>query len=186
MYTTSISLLERLRQPMDPAWGRFVDLYAPLLHRWACRLNLSDGDAADLVQDVFVQLVRKLPEFRHDGQHRFRDWLRAVLVNQYRDRRVRREEPVPGELDKLADPDAPDPGEAAAAAEYRQYLVGRALELMQTDFEPATWKACWETTVQGRPAAEVAAELGLSVAAVYAATARVLRRLREELHGFWE
>jgi RNA polymerase sigma-70 factor (ECF subfamily) len=37
--------------------------------------------------------------------------------------------------------------------------------------------------VAGRPAADVAAELGLSVDAVYAAKARVLRRLRQELSG---
>ena len=52
---------------------------------------------------------------------------------------------------------------------------------MQTDFQPATWKACWETVVAGRHAADVAAELGLSENAVYLAKARVLRRLREEL-----
>jgi RNA polymerase sigma-70 factor (ECF subfamily) len=57
---------------------------------------------------------------------------------------------------------------------------------MQRDFQPATWRACWETKVCGRPAAVVAAELGLSVAAVHAATSRVLRRLRQELADLWE
>ena len=33
---------------------------------------------------------------------------------------------------------------------------------MQADFQPATWKACWEDVVEGRPAAAVAAELGLT------------------------
>jgi hypothetical protein len=32
----------------------------------------------------------------------------------------------------------------------------------------------------------VAAELGISVAAVYAAKSRVMRRLRQELDGLWE
>ena len=67
--------------------------------------------------------------------------------------------------------------------EYRRYLVRRALGLMQAEFEPATWKACWEFVVHDRPAAEVAAELGLSVNAVYLAKSRVLRRLRAELRG---
>ena len=36
MYSTSVSLLERLRQPAQPeAWGRFVELYTPLLYYWA-------------------------------------------------------------------------------------------------------------------------------------------------------
>jgi RNA polymerase sigma-70 factor (ECF subfamily) len=40
--------------------------------------------------------------------------------------------------------------------------------------------------VNGRPAADVSAELGLSVAAVYIARSRVLRRLRDELRGLIE
>lgn len=186
MYTTSDSLLERLRQPTNSAWVRFVDLYTPLLHAWARRLNLSETDAADLVQDVFLVLVRKLPEFRPDGQHRFRAWLRTVLVNQWRDRLPRHTPPRPGEFAELADPAASDPAAIVEETEYHRFLVGRALELMRTDFEAATWKACWETTVHGRPAADVAAELNMTPAAVYTATSRVLRRLREELRDFWD
>jgi RNA polymerase sigma-70 factor (ECF subfamily) len=54
---------------------------------------------------------------------------------------------------------------------------------MQADFQPATWQAFWQCAVNDRPAAEVAAELGLTVAAVYAARSRILRRLREDLAG---
>jgi RNA polymerase sigma-70 factor, ECF subfamily len=64
--------------------------------------------------------------------------------------------------------------------------VRRALELMQAEFQPTTWKACWEYAVQGRPAAEVAGELQTTVEVVYAAKSRVLRRLREELAGLLE
>jgi len=61
--------------------------------------------------------------------------------------------------------------------------VGRALELMRADFQPVTWQACWEFVVRDRPAAEVAAELGITINTVYLAKSRVLRRLREELAG---
>jgi hypothetical protein len=47
----------------------------------------------------------------------------------------------------------------------------------------ATWKAFWRVVVDGRKAAVVAAELGLSPAAVYKHRERVLRRLRQELRG---
>src|SRR5438552_1694044 len=66
MHTTSISLLERIRQPAErEAWGRFVELYTPLLYYWACRLGMQESDAADLVQDVFAVLVQKLPVFTY-------------------------------------------------------------------------------------------------------------------------
>ena len=69
---TSASLLERLRDPSDErAWGRFVELYTPLLFSWARKLGMQDADGADLVQDVLVQLLRTLPTFRYDRHQRF-------------------------------------------------------------------------------------------------------------------
>ena len=87
MHTTSISLLERLRRPgEEEAWARLVELYTPLLYYWANRTGLSETDAADLVQDVFVVLVAKLPEFLYDRGKGFRAWLRTILFNKWRDR----------------------------------------------------------------------------------------------------
>jgi hypothetical protein len=42
---------------------------------------------------------------------------------------------------------SPDSTAAFAEAEYRPYLVSRALEVMQGDFQRTTWKACWEYVV---------------------------------------
>src|SRR4051794_10624721 len=59
MLTTPVTLLERLRRPDDPeAWGRFVELYTPLLYAWARKTGLQESDAADLVQEVFTLLLR--------------------------------------------------------------------------------------------------------------------------------
>ena len=80
----------------------------------------------------------------------------------------------------------PDAIAAYIEEDYRRQLVARALQLMQADFQPATWRACWELVVHGRPAREVAAELGLTPNAVYLAKARVLARLRQELAGLWD
>ena len=82
-------------------------------------------------------------------------------------------------------PDLPAEDVAARLweSEYQQHLVGRAIELMQAEFEPPTWKAFWESVARGRPAREVAGELGISVNAVYVAKSRVLGRLRRELDG---
>ena len=71
-------------------------------------------------------------------------------------------------------------------AEYRRHLLHRALELMQVEFPLKTWKACWEHVVEGRPAAEVAAELDIGVGSVYVAKSRVIGRLRHELEGLFE
>ena len=183
MDTTPASLLERLRQPdPDRAWERFVELYTPLLLYWARKRGLQPHDAADLVQDVFALLWVKLPEFRYDAGKSFRAWLRTVTVNRWRER-LRREQGRPDAgarpLPDVPGPEAPDLWEA----EYQKHVVRKALGLMQSEFEPTTWKACWEVVGHDRSAAEVAAELGLSVGAVRAAKFRVLARLRRELEG---
>jgi RNA polymerase sigma-70 factor (ECF subfamily) len=188
MHTTSASLLQRMRQPSDEeSWPRFVKLYTPLLFYWARRLGLQDSDAADLVQDVFTALVQKLPGFQYDPHKGFRNWLRTVLLNKWRDRGRRQALAgvsfSPGGLSELA---APEDADFFGEAEYRQQLVRRALELMQAEFPPRMWKACWEHVVIGRPAAEVAAELGIAVGTVYVAKSRVLCLLRQELAGLLE
>jgi RNA polymerase sigma-70 factor (ECF subfamily) len=183
MNTTSVTLLERLRHPgEEKAWTRFVRLYTPLLYYWARHIGLSTDHAADLVQDVLVTLVQKLPELRYDPNKSFRAWLRTITLNQWRARCRRGRLPVESALDLSLLPGR-EGLEPFAEQEYRQHLVRRALQLMQREFEPTTWKACWELVVADRPAAEVAAELGVSVAVVYGAKSRVLRRLREELAG---
>src|SRR5437588_12372374 len=101
MNETPATLLQRLRRGGDAAaWERFVRLFTPILDRWACRLGLPEADADDLVQDVFVTLLRRLPEFDYDPSRSFRAWLWTVLYHAaaaWRQRQARR--PVP--LDDL-------------------------------------------------------------------------------------
>ncbi len=184
MFTTPVSLLDRIRQaPSGDAWARFVDVYSPLLFRWANRLGLDEHDVADLVQEVFATLVEHLPHFSYDPGRSFRAWLKTILMNVWRKHQAKRaltRNAGQGELDDL---EGSDPRLELEEEEYRRHLVARALGLMQAEFECCTWKACWEFVVQDRPAAEVAAELGMSVNAVYLAKSRILRRLRAELQG---
>jgi RNA polymerase sigma-70 factor, ECF subfamily len=88
MHTTPVSLLQRLgSSPTPAAWERFIRLYTPLLFYWARRRGLQEHDAADLVHDVLVVLVQKLPEFQYRPGKSFRGWMRMVLLNKWRDRK---------------------------------------------------------------------------------------------------
>lgn len=185
MSETPHSLLQRLRSAGDTnAWDRLVELYTPLLFFWVKREGLQPADASDVVQDVFAVLVRKLPEFEYDPSKGFRNWLRTVTLNKCRD--LRRKRPAPGGHANdaaLEAVEAPPDGEPFWETEYRQLLVRRLLEMMQAEFQPATWKACWRCVVEGRSAPDVARELNLTPGAVRAAKFRVLCRLRSELAG---
>ncbi len=152
-----------VRTPTDAlAWAHCVRLYPPLLYHCARQIGLQDSDADDLVQEVFALLLRKLPEFTCDRQKNFRAWLRTVTRNKWRELRRRRHAGTALAGAPLPDVAAPDDAEVFWEKEYRQHLICQAIQLMQAEFRPTPWKACWETVVKGRPAAEVAAELGLS------------------------
>jgi RNA polymerase sigma-70 factor (ECF subfamily) len=51
------------------------------------------------------------------------------------------------------------------------------------EFEPTTVRAFRRLAFDGASGAEVAGELGLSVAAAYMAKSRVLQRIRQEAEG---
>jgi len=187
MSTTSVSLLGRLGGGDAEAWRRFAELYTPLLYNWARRTGMQEADAADFVQDVFAHLLRKLPEFAYEPGRGFRGWLKTVAMNLWRDRAKRKPPPRPAGDDlAIADLASPDDLDAFVEGEYRAEFVRRALRVIQADFAPTTWKACWELVVAGRPAADVARELNMSTGAVHAARFRVLARLRQELDGLVE
>jgi len=176
-----------LRNDVDEkAWGRFVDLYTPLLFAWARRSGESEQDAADLVQDVFVTLVQTLPTFEYRRTGKFRGWLRTLLLNKLRDRK-RREVRLEKAFEHVhRDIELPDVSEVFWEAEYQQELARQAMRLMQAEFAPTTWQSFWEMVVAQRSGAEVARQLGLSENAVYIAKCRVLRKLRQELDGLIE
>lgn len=181
MESTPVSLVERLKHRQDAAaWARFVELYTPIIFTWARRVGLQEADARDLVQDVFAVLVQKMADFRYDPGQSFRAWLKTIALNKIRERQRRR-----GEAQLINGVDIADSADSNEywEIEFRRDLMQRALQIMRADFQPATWKACWETVVERRAVAEVAAELGITVGAVYAARFRVLARLRTELNG---
>jgi RNA polymerase sigma-70 factor (ECF subfamily) len=184
MHATPASLLDRLRSPADAdAWLRFVRLYTPFLFHWARKHGLQSSDAADLVQEVFAQLLKVLPEFRYDPKRSFRAWLSVVVGNKWRElNRSRRPQTVPdGEL-----PDVTAPPDDFDDREYRSHIASRALQLIKDEFAPPTWQAFWAVVVEGKPAATVALEMRISANAVYLSRGRVLRRLRQELAGLLE
>jgi RNA polymerase sigma-70 factor (ECF subfamily) len=185
MHSTPVTLLERLRTSLDDeAWRRFVNLYTPLLYAWAQRLGCPFADLPDLVQEILVLLVEKMPGFTYDPARSFRSWLRTVAHNRWRNLRRGQRQPV--ELASDADFAEPNPPDPFWETDYRRHLSSRALTLMQAEFEPKTWQACLECVVQGKSAQAVARELGLTPGAVYVAKSRVLRRLRQELAGLWD
>src|SRR5713226_9522946 len=109
MTDTPATLLHRLcDQPAAGDWERFVRLFTPLLRRWAGRLGVADGEAEDLLQEIVVLLIRKLPEFRYDATKSFRAWLWTVFRHAAQAWRKRqpRAGPALEQLEEISCPDA--------------------------------------------------------------------------------
>jgi RNA polymerase sigma-70 factor, ECF subfamily len=183
---TPLSLIERVRDPADAAsWRRLIELYTPLIRGWLGR-QVSDADADDVVQEVLGAVLRAMPMFVHTGQPgSFRRWLRTTTARQlsahWRARRSGPGEATPADWAQLEDPDSDL--SRAWDREHDEFVARRLLQLMEPEFSPATWRAFRRQVVDGRPAAEVAAELATSVNAVLLAKSRVLARLRREGRG---
>ena len=188
MSPTSATLLERLRDRADAeAWQRLVDLYSPLLSCWLRRHGLQDADVDDLVQEVLVTVARESPQFQHSGRPgAFRSWLRTILANRLREFwRGKKLRPLAtGDsdfvevLDQLQDPDS---GLSHLwDVEHDQHVARRMLERIEPQFTASTWKAFRRVVLEGARPETVAAELGLTVNAVFIAKSRVLQRLRQE------
>jgi RNA polymerase sigma-70 factor (ECF subfamily) len=138
---------------------------------------------------VFQTVFSKIDTFTkrpHPGS--FRGWLRQITyhkVGDYLSRKRRRPAAAGGSdarkiLAEVADAAGGDSSADAARSE-RAVLLRSALELVRPEFKPNTWEAAMRTAVDGQPAADVAAALGLQTNAVYIAKSRVLKRLREEM-----
>jgi len=182
------TLLRQVRQRDAEAWQRLVGLFSPLIYDWCRQQGVQAVDAADIIQEVFRVVFRDIDKFRRQRSgDSFRGWLWTVTRNRIRDHfRARSRQPQAyGGTDAWQRfenlPEAePDSDSGSGTTKITSSPLHRALELVRNDFGTTAWQAFCRVAIERHPAAEVAADLGISVNAVRKAKARVLRRLREE------
>ena len=185
-------LLVRLGSARDEAaWAEFLAVYEPLICG-SCAKGLQESDARDVCQQTLAAVAGDIEQWKPDGgAASFRRWLFTIarnrtikfLVSERRGAGPRRDG---------------RPGKARIAArchvslsaqfdrELRQQLLLHAASQIRDEFRASTWQAFWRTCVDGRTAAEAAAELKMSTGNVYVARSRIIARLRErvsELEG---
>jgi RNA polymerase sigma-70 factor (ECF subfamily) len=185
---TSPTLLGRLRRtPADQAaWEEFCRRYGRQILLWCRQWHLQDADAQDVTQTVLLLLAEKMRDFDYDPAGSFRGWLRTVTYNAWRKFASRQhragqgsgDAAVEGLLQQVA---ARDELLARLEEEFDRELLEEASARVRLRVEPRTWEAFRLRVLEGRSGAEVAALLDMKVAAVFMATSRVQRMLRDEL-----
>lgn len=179
---SSIELVRLARAGDTAAQNELCIRYLPRLQRWAHgRLPAwARGalDTHDLVQDTFIQVLKRIGDFepRHEGA--FHGYLRQALLNRVRDeiRRANRHAP-PQPLDSAKPGADPSPLEEAIGHETLERYESALLRLKPTERE-----AIMLRIELNYPYADIATALGKpSIAAAQMAVSRALVRLAEEM-----
>jgi RNA polymerase sigma factor (sigma-70 family) len=190
--STQASLLIRLRDHGDErAWAEFTEVYGPAVLQLARRRGLQDADAQDLVQDVFRAVAGAIHRYDPDpNRGSFRGWLSRISVNLIINLVTAQKRHPRGsgdtDMQRLLEeqPNVRDEESVLFEAEYRRGLLAWAAERVRGSFSEPVWQAFWQTGVEGRPVAEVADSLGMSVGTVYQYKSRVVVRIRREIEQF--
>jgi RNA polymerase sigma-70 factor (ECF subfamily) len=183
--STHLSLLSALTAGgrREEAWAAFQARYRDVILGWCRRRELPPDCAEDLTQEVLLKLFQELPRYAYNpSQGRFRSWLKAVVNNALTDcwRRQQRRPELGGvggtafleQLGNLESPDAAD--DLSGVIECRvKTTAAEVLERVRAKLKETTWQSFCQTMVERRPAAEVAAELGLTVGAIHKANWRI-------------
>ncbi|HLH43652.1 MAG TPA: sigma-70 family RNA polymerase sigma factor [Bryobacteraceae bacterium] len=179
-------LLVGLRRGDESAFEVLIQDYELPIFNLVSRLVDDSADAADVVQEVFIKVFRKVTSFR--GESSLRTWIYRIAVNEARNHRrwfarhKRREvtlEPLPGETrgysDWLEDA-ARSPFELALDRETEK-LVEDALRKVS----PAFRAALVLREIEGLSYEEVAEILQISLGTVKSKILRGREALRKSL-----
>jgi RNA polymerase sigma factor (sigma-70 family) len=186
---THPSLLIRIRDVRDDvAWTLFTDVYVPLIVGFLCKRGLQEHDAADLAQDVLIAVAQAMRRFEYDPRRgTFRGWLFTVVQNRLRNFLAARQRHVQGTGDTAMQerlnqqPDREEDQASQWDRAYEQQLFAWASEQVRPRVTEHNFQAFWRTAVEGQSTQVVAAQLGLSVAAVRLAKSRVMAHIRRQI-----
>ncbi len=183
------ALIERCLEGDDSAFDELVQRYQDMVFNLSYRLLGSYDESADMTQEVFLQIYRKLGSFRRDAS--LRTWIYRIVINRAKNRQrwwMRRigemtamsldeaEANPTCELIALEDALATAPDKALERKEESQLLM-HAIE--QLPFSHRTVLLLKE--IEGLSYDEIAATLNLPLGTVKSRLARARKSLRDKL-----
>jgi RNA polymerase sigma factor (sigma-70 family) len=193
--TTSVLLLEKIKRWDDrEAWEEFFSRYHPMLVRWTEAQVRDRSDAAELVQLIWFDLIRRIRNFSYNPQYSFRGWLRRVHRNRMLDffkvhQRYERHlksfafQHQDDLLRSAAPPTVKSSSHPSAKSECRVQELDRLIDIqaeVKRRVSEKSWTIFWQVTIEGRPLSDVAKEHSMKYGSAFAAYSRVTKMLRKE------
>jgi RNA polymerase sigma-70 factor (ECF subfamily) len=169
----------------------FFREHTPEVYRLALRLLDNPADAEDVTQDVLVQVLRKLPQFR--GESTISTWLYRITLNtafKYRQKRAWRVQrhslyrledfPNDGDTGAAVRRSTGSPEQHVLDQEARQQIKSAIAQL------PDVYRRVYVLAdVEHLSNAEVADQLGLTIAAVKSRLHRARLLMRKTLARYF-
>lgn len=176
----------------------------------ARRAGLNEHEAEEAVQETFIAVAKKMPEFRYTpGKDSFKGWLLQIVRWKIVDQvRRRRQSAGPGEdeeqssvaerlaltheaeFDSVIIPvNVADPRQDFDAIwdeEWEQHLLTQALARVKRLAKPEHYAVYHLHVIEERPVAEVCRTLGVNAASVYLAKHRVGVLVKNEVRRLRE
>lgn len=195
MNTTNTSLIRRLCNVGDDdswndSWHDFVRTYDAMVRSYVASrshgrgVRMQEHDLREVAQNVWIKLWKHSDDFELDKRRgRFRTYLYAITINTLIDfvRRKRKHNVNRIPWEKV-DPEgvraAPDEEWDVA---YRAAIWKRIAEPLKDEImrdNPTKWRSFELHKLEGRPAKEIAAELGIKPDLVYQNVSRVMSEAR--------
>ena len=178
---TSTTLLRDLTDAQSARWAEFFARYVPMMEAYLTS-RFPKLEADDLIQETFVALVEKLPDYRYspDETGYFRNYLTGILRHRALSgvEKERRRRALAASVGREPAATACEDDEESA---YREAILKIAVAQFLADRTVAsrTREIFRRTALAGEPPAVVADSLKMERHAVDQAKSRSMARVRE-------
>ncbi len=187
---TRVSVIIGVAQKDPERWCEFDAIYRPMLFAYLRRRGLSESDANDVVQEIFVKLLGKIHTYDRT-KCKFRSWLFSVAHNTLIDHARRRANYQKALDGWVVGALTATPSDSMRMAEdwvqiHREKILEHALKKVRARISTKLWACFEQRLLRNRPAVEIARELGIEPPAVYVYASRVLKQVRAVCEEFDE
>ena len=190
---TRRSLLSRVKNPDDQeSWRDFFGTYSKLIYSVAHKAGLTHSEAEEVVQETFISLTKKMPQFKYDPAiGSFKSFLihttHFKISDQFRKRNRRHlQSPSTASEGRTAAIERiPDPSSLNVATifegEWREHLFQRAIERIKQQVTASQYQIFDLYVLKEWPVRKVAATLGINRGRIYLAKHRLSQLVKREV-----